>query len=179
MAGDLAQESQKGVVVMQQLSVKKKLLCRIGASFFLCLGILTSPVLAYDPVLTPPVHEDFQPKLVIVLADPPAFLAPLPIREGVVTKKKSEGAITPFIDTSQAPSVLPALERPAIAASDVASLERAAVTAGVDVDLGTIKFNLGYTLPSDQVDELVRPFGLDLEPGSDGKYFKLGVQVPF
>ncbi|MDO9081402.1 MAG: hypothetical protein Q7U44_11430, partial [Desulfuromonadales bacterium] len=93
--------------------------------------------------------------------------------------KKSEGGITPFIDTSQAPSVLPTLERPAIAPRDVASLERAEVTAGVDVDLGTIKLNLGYTLPSDQVDELVRPFGLDLEPGSEGKCFKLGVQVPF
>lgn len=97
----------------------------------------------------------------------------------MVAKKKSEGAITPFIDTSQVPSLLPPLERPAIAASDVAPLERAEVTAGVDVDLGTVKFNLGYTLPSDQVDELVRPFGLDLEPGNEGKCFRLGVQVPF
>ena len=179
MAGDLAQGAQKGVVVMQQLSDKKKLLCGIGASLFLCSGILTSPVFAYDPVLILPVQEDFQPKLDMAIAAPPAFLTPLPCQEGMVTTKKSEGGITPFIDTSQAPSVLPALERPAIAPRDVASLERAEVTAGVDVDFGTIKLNLGYTLPSDQVDELVRPFGLDLEPGSEGKCFKLGVQVPF
>lgn len=164
---------------MQQLSAIKNLLCRIGASLVLCLGTLISPAFAYDPVLIPPVQQDLQPKLVIAMADPPAFLAPLPCREGLLTKKKSEGAITPFIDTSQVISLLPPLERPAIAARDVAPLERAEVTAGVDVDLGTIKFNLGYTLPSDQVDELIRPFGLDLEPGSEGKCFRLGVQVPF
>ena len=164
---------------MQQLTAKKNLLCRIGATLVLCLGTLISPVFAYDPVLIPPVQPDFQPKLVIAIADPPPFLAPLPCHEGIVTTKKSEGGITPFIDTSQVPTLLPPLERPAIAASDVASLERAEVTAGVDVDLGTIKFNLGYTLPSDQVDELVRPFGLDLEPGNEGECFKLGVQVPF
>ncbi len=164
---------------MQQLSAIKNLLCRIGASLVFCLGTLISPAFAYDPVLTPPVQQDFQPRLVIVMVDPPAFLAPLPCQEGVVTKGKSEGPITPFIDTGQVPSLLPPLERPAIAASDVGPLERAEVTAGVDVDLGTVKFNLGYTLPSDQVDELVRPFGVDLEPGSEGKCFRLGVQVPF
>jgi hypothetical protein len=167
---------------MQQLSAKKNRLCRIGAPLLflgLCLASFVSPVFAYDPVLTPPVQQDFQPRFGIVMADPPAFLSPQPCQEGMVAKKKSEGAITPFIDTSQVPSLLPPLERPAIAASDVAPLERAEVTAGVDVDLGTVKFNLGYTLPSDQVDELVRPFGLDLEPGNEGKCFRLGVQVPF
>jgi hypothetical protein len=166
---------------MQQSSAKKNLLCRIGASLplvlFLCTSI--SPAFAYDPVLTPPVQQDFLPRLVIVMADPPAFLAPLPCRTVAVTEKKSEGTITPFIDTSQAPSLLSPLERPAIAANDVGPLERAEVTAGVDVDLGTVKFNLGYTLPSDQVDELVRPFGVDLDPGSGGKCFKLGVKFPF
>ncbi|PKN11603.1 MAG: hypothetical protein CVU69_11500 [Deltaproteobacteria bacterium HGW-Deltaproteobacteria-4] len=145
----------------------------------LCLGTLIPPVFAYDPVLIPSGQQDFQPRLVIAMVDPPAFLAPLPCQKGMVTKEKSAGAITPFIDTGQVPSLQSPLERPAIAADDVGPLERTEVTAGVDINLGTVKFNLGYTLPSDQVDELVRPFGVDIEPGSEGKCFKLGVQVPF
>ena len=162
---------------MQQLLAKKKLLRKIGG-VFLIFGTLISSVLAHDPVL-PPNLQDIQPKLVIAIAAPPDFLAPLPCQTGMVTKKKSQGGITPFIDASQAPTLLSPLERPAITAGDVASWDRAEVTAGVDVDLGKVKFNLGYTLPSHQVDELVSPFGLDLEPGNEGKCFMLGVQVPF
>ena len=94
-------------------------------------------------------------------------------------EEEKEGAITPFIGTRQVLTLLPTPERPGIAASDGVPPERPEVTAGVDVDLGRVEFNLGYTLPSAQVGEFVRPFGVDLESGSDSKCISLGVKVPF
>lgn len=125
----------------------------------------------------PATSEEFQPAFLLALADPPDFLAIAPA--GKEPKKEEGTAITPFIGTNQALTLLPTPERPAIAASDTVSLERPEVTAGVNVDLGTFKFDLGYTLPSSQVDNFVRPLGVDLEPGADSKRFSLGVKIPF
>jgi len=149
------------------------------------LGILAPGLLprvwADEMVAAPTVQKELQPLFLLALADAPDFLAPPP-REVTPEKEKEKGketAITPFIGTSQALTLLPTPERPAIAASDVPVLDRSEVTAGVNVNLGTIKFNLGYTLPSGQVDEFVRPFGVELEPGKDVKRFSLGVKIPF
>lgn len=115
------------------------------------------------------------------MAEPPAFLAPAPAdKEAEKEEEKEKGAaVTPFIGTGQAFTLLPTPERPAIVASDEIAKERPEVTAGVNVNLGAVKFNLGYTLPSGPVDEFVRPLGVDLAPGPEGKRFSLGVKIPF
>jgi hypothetical protein len=166
---------------MQQYSPKKNFLSRIGAGlvFLLCLATSIPPAFALPPETIPVACPDFSPPIFIAMAAPPDFLAPAPSNRKMLTEKEREAAITPFIGTSQTLTLLPTPERPAIAASDAVSWERPEVTAGVDVDLGTVKFNLGYTLPSAQVDEFIRPFGVDLEPGEDGKCFSLGVEIPF
>ena len=166
---------------MQQYSPKKNSLSRIGAGlvFVLCLATFIPPAFARQPETIPVACPDFLPPLFIAMADPPDFLAPAPSNKKTVEEKEREAAITPFIGTSQTLTLHPTPERPAIAASDATALERPEVTAGVDVDLGTVAFNLGYTLPSSKVDNFVRPFGVELEPGEDGKCFSLGVKVPF
>jgi hypothetical protein len=164
---------------MQQFLLKKEQWCRIGVVFTLvsCLG---AAVFAKEAVTLPVARQTLQTPFLVAMADFPDFLAPAPTcKKEPQGEKGKEGGITPFIGTSQSLTLLPTPQRPAIAASDVPSLERPEVTAGVNVDLGKVKFNLGYTLPSEQVDEFIRPFGVDLESGSDGKCFSLGVKVPF
>ena len=176
-----SEKAVKGVGLMQQYSPKKHSLSRIGAGLVLvlCLATFISPAFARQPETIPAACPDFSPPIFIAMAEPPDFLAPAPTCNKEQEGKEKEGAITPFIGTSQTLTLLPTPDRPAITASDVDSQERPEVTAGVDVDLGTVKFNLGYTLPSAQVDEFIRPFGVDLEPGEDGKCFSLGVEIPF
>jgi hypothetical protein len=160
---------------------KKKLLNRInaGLALVLCLGTFISPAYSEEAGTLMATRPDFPPPFLIAMADPPDFLAPAPTSQEIQEEKETEGAITPFIGTSHSLTLLPTPERPSIAASDVISRERPEITAGVDVDLGTVKFNLGYTLPPNQVDEFVRPLGVDLEPGSDDQRFSLGVKIPF
>jgi len=164
---------------MQQSSAKVNHLSRIGAGLVLvlCLAAFIPPAFARQSETIPAAWPDFPPPLLIAMADPPDFLAPAPTCNKEQEGKGKEGAITPFIGTRQVLTLLPT--RPAITASDAIALERQEVTAGVDVDLGTVEFNLGYTLPSSKVDNFVRPFGVDLEPGSDSKCISLGVKVPF
>lgn len=166
---------------MQQSLLKKNQWSRIGAglTFVLCLGVFIPAAFAHGAVTLPVVRREISPPFLIAMADPPDFLASAPTCEKEQGEKGKEGAITPFIGTRQVLTLLPTPERPTIAASDVVPPERPEVTAGVDVDLGTVEFNLGYTLPSSKVDNFVRPFGVDLEPGSEGKCFSLGVKVPF
>ena len=166
---------------MQQYSPKKNSLSRIGAGLvlILCLATFIPPAYARQPETIPAASPDVPPPLLIAMADPPDFLAPAPTCNKEQEGKEKEGAITPFIGTRQVLSLLPTPERPAIAVSDGVTLERPEVTAGGDVDLGTVEFNLGYTLPSSKVDNFVRPFGVDLEPGSDSKCISLGVTIPF
>jgi hypothetical protein len=163
---------------MQQSSPKKNLLCSInlGLTLVLCLSTFIPPAFAREPVTILAARQNFPPPLLSAMADPPDFLAPAPTckkRQG-----EKEGAITPFIGTRQVLTLLPTPERPAIV-SDVVPQERPEVMAGVDVDLGSVEFNLGYTLPSNKIDNIVSPFGVDLEPGSEGNCFSLGVKVPF
>jgi hypothetical protein len=176
-----ADKVAEGVVIMQQSSPKKNFLSRIGAGwiFVLCLAIFVPPAYARQPETIPVAWPDVPPPLLIAMADPPDFLAPAPTCDKELGEKEKAGAVTPFIGTRQVLTLLPTPERPGIATSDGVPLERPEVTAGVDVDLGRVEFNLGYTLPSTQVDEFVRPFGVDLEPGSDSKCISLGVKVPF
>ena len=156
---------------MQLSSSKRNPPGRVGAGLLLlvALAAFSPPALA---------RQDPLPPLLIAMADSPDFLAPAPTCKKELGEKGKEGTITPFIGTRQVLTLLPTPERPAIA-SDVVPLGRPEVTAGVDVDLGTMKFNLGYTLPSSKVDNLVRPFGVDLDPGSDSKCISLGVKIPF
>lgn len=179
--GRRTKKPEKGVVLMQQHSPKKHSMSSIGAGLVLVLSlaIFIPPAYARQPASTPAAWPEVPRPLLIAMADPPDFLAPAPTCNKEQEEKEKEGAITPFIGTRQVLSLLPTPERPAIAASDGVPLERPEVTAGVDVDLGTVEFNLGYTLPSTQVDEFIRPFGVDLEPGSDSKCISLGVKVPF
>jgi len=174
-------KAAEGVVIMQQSSPIKNSLSNFSAGLLLvlCLAIFIPPAFARQPETIPVAWQDFPPPILIAMTDPPDFLAPAPTRGEGQQGKERGGAITPFFGTSQTLTLLPTPERPAIAARDVVSLERPEVTAGVDVDLGTVKFNLGYTLPSDQVDEFVRPLGVELEPGEEGKRFSLGVEIPF
>lgn len=176
-----AKKPQKGVVLMQQSSPIKHSLSSISAGLVLMLSLacFPPPAFARQPVTTPAAWPNVPPPLLIAMADPPDFLAPAPTCNKEQEEKEKEGAITPFIGTRQVLTLLPTPERPTIAASDGVPPERPEVTAGVDVDLGTVEFNLGYTLPSTQVDEFVRPFGVELEPGSDSKCISLGVKVPF
>lgn len=116
--------------------------------------------------------------LPVICTNPPEFLCPAPTgnkskEPGV---KKEEVEIAPFISADQALPPLPSPERPS---SDRPFLDRPDVTAGVKIDTGAFKLDLGYTLPSGQVDELVRPLGVDLQPGPDVKRFSLGVKIPF
>jgi len=165
---------------MRQFLPKKQRLCSIsaGLAFVLCLGPFISPAFARQPLTRGAARPDLPPPLLIAMADPPAFLAPAPSCKNI-EEKKEEGAITPFIGTNHALTLRPTPERPAIVAREAVVPERPEVTAGVNVDLGTVKFNLGYTLPSHQVDEIVQPLGVDLAPGPDGKCFSLGVKIPF
>ena len=139
------------------------------------LVVVASSVSAGEFV-TPAARTD---DALIAVADPPEFLAPAPSCKKAEGGKGAEGAISPFIGTDQVLTLLPTPERPAIATSDEVTPERPEVTAGVKVDLGSVKFNLGYTLPASKVDNFVRPLGVDLEPGPEGKCFSLGVKVPF
>ena len=166
---------------MQQYSPKKNPWSRIGVglNLVLCLGIFISPAFAREEVTIPVASPDFPPPLLIAMADPPDFLSCARTGKEALEKKGEEGVITPFIGTSQTLTLLPTPERPAIAASDAISSERPEVTAGVNVDLGAVEFDLGYTLPSSKVDNFIRPFGFDLEPGTDCKRFSLGVKIPF
>ena len=175
------QKAAKGVVLMQHYSPKKNSLSRIGGGLILVLCLVTfiPPAFARQPGTIPAAWPDVPPPLLIAMADPPDFLAPAPTCNKEREGKEQEGAITPFIGTRQVLTLLPTPERPAIASNDGGPLERPEVMAGVDVDLGSAEFNLGYTLPSTQVDNFVRPFGVDLEPGSDSKCISLGVKVPF
>lgn len=109
----------------------------------------------------------------------PEFLAPAPTAEADPGENESATSVTPFIGPDQAISHQSTPERPAITASDEVPLERPEVTAGIKVDLGTVKFNLGYTLPSGQVDEFVRPLGVEFQSGAASKRFSLGVKIPF
>jgi len=168
---------------MQQFSPTKNLLNKIGAGFVLLVALATvnSPALAQDPLVIASEWQDFPPTLLLAMIDPPDFLAPAPTGKGEEEERESAGgaAIIPFIGTNKGLTLLPIPERPAIAARDVIPLDRPEVTAGVNVDLGAVNFNLGYTLPSSQVDEFIRPLGVDLEPGTDVKRFSLGVKIPF
>ena len=177
----LPEKAAEGVVIMQQSSLKKNSLNRIGAGwvFVLCLATFIPPAYARQPETIPVAWPDVPPPLLIAMADPPDFLATAPTCNKEQEGKGQEGAITPFIGTRQVLTLLPTPERPTIAASDGVPLERPEVTAGVDVDLGSVEFNLGYTLPSSKVDNFVRPFGVDLDPGSDSKCISLGVKIPF
>lgn len=176
-----ADKATAGVVIMQQSPLKQNSLKRIGAGwvFVLCLASFIPPAFARQPETTPAAWPDVPPPLLITMTAPPDFLAAAPTCNKEQEEKEPEGAITPFIGTRQVLTLLPAPERPAIAASEGVPLERPEVTAGVDVDLGAVEFNLGYTLPSTQIDEFIRPFGVDLAPGSDSKCISLGVKVPF
>lgn len=176
----LPEKAAEGVVIMQQSSLKKYSLNRIGAGwvFVLCLALFIPPAYARQPETIPVAGPDVPPPRLITMADPPDFLV-APTCNKEQEEKGQEGAITPFIGTRQVLTLLPTPERPAIAASDGVPLERPEVTAGVDVDLGSVEFNLGYTLPSSKVDNFVRPFGVDLDPGSDSKCISLGVKIPF
>lgn len=116
--------------------------------------------------------------LPVICAYPPEFLCPAPTgnRAKDPGSKKEDVEIAPFISADQALHPLPAPERPS---SDRPFLDRPDVTAGVKIDTGAFKLDLGYTLPSGQIDELVRPLGVDLQPGPDVKRFSLGVKIPF
>lgn len=182
--GDLAQFTRKeaqSVVVMRQYSSKKNHLNRfsVGLALVLGLGTLIPPVFAGEPALILPERPDFSPSLFDAADASPEFLAPAPNSDAATDENRREETIIPFIGANPALTLLPPPERPAITASDTLNLERPEVTAGIHVDLGRVKFNLGYTLPAEQVDEFVRPFGVDLEPGRDGKRFSLGVKIPF
>lgn len=124
--------------------------------------------------------EDFQPKLLLALATTPKYLViePTPTTEAEGTGQK-EGTITPFFGHNQALTDQSTPERPAIASHDEVALKRPEFTAGVHVNMGSVKFNLGYTLPSSQVDTFVRPLGVELNSGADIKRFSLGVKIPF
>lgn len=165
-------------VGMQLSSLKKNPLRRVGVGVALLVVLATfiSPAFAEEGMTLAAAQEDLAKPL---LAAPPAFLAPAPSCKKAEGKKGEEGAVTPFIGTNHALTLLPTPERPAIAAREGVVPGRPEVTAGVNVDLGTVKFNLGYTLPSHQVDEIVQPLGVDLAPGPDGKCFSLGVKIPF
>lgn len=130
--------------------------------------------------LTPASIDYHQPLILLAVAEPPDFLK----NESSQTSdedaaKGADVAITPFIGPDQALTTQPTPERPAISINETVSLDRPEVTAGVNVDLGTFNFNLGYTLPAKQVDSFVRPLGVNLEPGTDVKRFSLGVKIPF
>ena len=176
MAGVIAKEAQVG---MQLSSLKKNPLRRVGVgvALLVVLAMFISPAFAEEAMTMAAAQEELAKPL---LADPPAFLAPAPSCKKAEDGKGEEGAITPFIGTNNhALTLLPTPERPAIVAREGVLPERPEVTAGVNVDLGTVKFNLGYTLPSHQVDEIVQPLGVDHAPGPDGKCFSLGVKIPF
>lgn len=166
---------------MRQYSTKKNHLSAIsvGLALVLWLGTFMPPVFAGEPALIVPEPPDFSPSLFYAAGDSPDFLAPAPGSEETADGSRRGETILPFIGSNPALTLLPPPERPAIAASDTLNLERPKVTAGIHVDLGNVKFNLGYTLPAEQVDEFVRPLGVELEPGRDGKRFSLGVKIPF
>lgn len=166
---------------MRQNSTKKNHLSSIsvGLALVLWLGTFIPPVFAGEPALIVPERPDYSPSLYDAAGASPEFLAPAPGSEETADENRREETIIPFIGSNPALTLLPPPERPAIAASDTLNLERPEVTAGIHVDFGGVKFNLGYTLPAEQVDEFVRPFGVELEPGRDGKRFSLGVEIPF
>ena len=169
------------MVVMRQYSTKKNHLSKISVSLALVLwlGTFMPPVFAGEPALIVPEPPDFSPSLINAAGDTPDFLAPGPNRQGTTDDNRRGEAIVPFIGSNQALTLLPTPERPAITASDTLNLERTEVTAGIHIDLGSVKFNLCYTLPAEQVDEFVRPFGVELEQGRDDERFSLGVKIPF
>ena len=166
---------------MRQYSTKKNHLSGIsaGLALVLWLGTFLPPVFAGEPALIVPEPPDFSPSLFNAAGDSPDFLAPAPGSEEAADESRRGETILPFIGSNPALTLFSTPERPAITASDPLNLERPEVTAGVHVDLGNVKFNLGYTLPAEQVDEFVRPLGVELEPGRDGKRFSLGVKIPF
>jgi hypothetical protein len=166
---------------MRQDSSKKNPLngISIGLAVVLGLSLLIPPAFAGEPELIMPERPDFSPSLLDDGGASPDFLAPIPSSDATTHENRREETITPFFGANPALTLLPTPERPAISASDTLNLERPEVTAGIHVDLGSVKFNLGYTLPAEQVDEFVRPFGVELEPGRDDKRFSLGVKIPF
>lgn len=166
---------------MRQCSSKKKQLSgiSIGLAVVFGLGMLIPPVFAGEPALIVPERPDFSPSLLDDGGASPDFLAPAPSSAATTNENRREETIIPFIGSNPALTLLPTPERPAITASDTLNLERPEVTAGIHVDLGSVKFNLGYTLPAEQVDEFIRPLGVELEPGREGKRFSLGVKIPF
>lgn len=166
---------------MRQYSTKKSHLSSlcVGLAVVLGLGTFIPPVFAGEPALILPERPDFSPSLFDAADAPPDFLAPAPDSEAATEASGREETIIPFIGSNPALTLLPPPERPTITSSDTLNLDRPEVTAGIHVDLGSVKFNLGYTLPAEQVDEFVRPFGVELEPGREGKRFSLGVKIPF
>lgn len=164
---------------MQRSSAAKNPLRRItaGLSFVLLLSAAIAPAPAQSGAICLSMPDCARKRLSLTT---PEFLAP-----ATATGEKNGGedetaaSVTPFIGPDQTLARLPTPERPAVSASDEIPLERPEVTAGIKVDLGTVKFNLGYTLPSGQVDDFVRPLGVDLQPGGDSKRFSLGVKIPF
>lgn len=162
--------------------LQKRIFPGLALIFFLFMLFPASghSAFARESEATAETLEDFQPKLHVALANTPKYLvveaAPI---AGPEEKEQEAGTITPFFGCDEALTSPPTPERPAIAANDLLSLENPEFTAGVHVDMGSVKFNLGYTLPSSKVDNFVRPFGVEREPGNDDKRFSLGVLVPF
>ncbi|MBE0503589.1 MAG: hypothetical protein IBX46_05600 [Desulfuromonadales bacterium] len=166
---------------MRQDSTQKNHLSSlcVGLAVVLGLGTFIPPVFAGESALILPERSDFSPSLFDDVDASPDFLAPVSGSEAATDGTRREETIIPFIGSNPALTLLPTPERPTISASDILNLERPEVTAGIHVDLGRVKFNLGYTLPAEQVDEFVRPLGVELEPGREGKGFSLGVKIPF
>ena len=169
---------------MQQSSQKKHHLSRISTSLTLIVTLCMLTLLSDHEAWALEIDtaqitmEEISPPLILLaMAAPPDFLA-TPSTCKVQEREKGKG-ITPFIGTNRALTLLPPPERPAIAASDLTTLARPEVTAGVNVNLGALNFNLGYTVPASKVDNFVRPFGVDLESGSEGKCLSLDVKIPF
>lgn len=147
-----------------------------GVIFVLLIsvGLFPGPVRGGSICLSMP--ECAQERLSL---ESPEYLAPTPPPEEKSGESAATTPVIPFIGSNPALTLLPLPQRPAITASDTLPGELPEVTAGIKVDLGTVKFNLGYTLPSGQVDDFVRPIGVELKPGEDSKRFSLGVKIPF
>lgn len=172
---------------MQQPSAINRLPRRIlpGVALFCTLfSLFSTPghsALAKERLVTETMQADLQPQLLLALVDTPKFLviAPVPSADTGEKREEEEGKISPFFGSDQALTFQSPPERPAIASNDEITLERPEFTAGVHVNMGSLKFNLGYTLPSSQLDNFVRPLGVDLDAGADIKRFSLAVKVPF
>lgn len=145
---------------------------------FLC-GVTTTVTVAGQMPVTPVPFGAPGPSVTAVPEETGCLLPPQPAPDAERPDPEAAPLISPFLGSDRALAPLNPPERPAIAANDPFAPLSPDVTAGVSVDLGSINVNLGYTLPSKQLGDFVRPLGLTLDPQDDCKRFSVGVDIPF